>query len=379
MLLYLRLMRLDVVLAVLLSVFAVAAGILDGDGGFDTAVLVSASLLMTIPLAWRRTHPMGVLVVAMGAMAGAAVLTQAPESPPTLFATVIAVYSVAAYTPLRSAIAGSVVAAAAITVAIATDTSDSLANVAPTLLLFVVAPLVAGAIARSREDAAEKLRARTAALEAEREETRREAAAQERARIARELHDVVSHGMSMIAVQADAAEAALEIRPELAGQPVAAVKNAARESLADMRRMLGLLRESERDAADNAHGVEDLPALIDRVKAAGVVVSLTVTGEPRPLPPEIGLTAYRVVQEALTNTIKHKSGAHAEVAVDYSAGEVTVAVVDAGRTRQNEEAGGKGLAGMRERVELLGGRLLAEHRPSGAFEVRAVLPEATPA
>jgi signal transduction histidine kinase len=372
-------MRLDLALAAALSVLAVITAIVDGDGGAETAVLLLSSLLMTAPLAWRRVHPTGVLLVSMGALAGAAVLTEAPETPPTLFATVIAVYSAAAHTPLRTAVAGAIVASAAITVAIVTDSSDSLGNVPPTLMLFVIAPFAAGAIARSRDETAAELRERAAALEVEREETQREAAAQERARIARELHDVVSHGMSMIAVQADAAEAALETRPELAGRPVAAVKHAARESLADMRRMLGLLRETERDAAVSAHGVDDLPALIDRVNAAGVVVKLTVTGEPRPLAPEVGLTAYRVVQEALTNTVKHKRGAHAEVAVEYGADGVTVAVVDAGPARQSEEAGGDGLTGMRDRVELLGGRLLAEHRPSGAFEVRAVLPEATPA
>ena len=227
---------------------------------------------------------------------------------------------------------------------------------------------------RGRDQATARLHARAAELDAEREETAREAAAQERARIARELHDVVSHGMSIIVVQADAAEAALGKDPELARPPVAVVKQAARDSLSDMRRMLGLLRETEREAAASAHGVAQIPGLVERVRSAGLSVTFGVSGTSRALPSEVDLTVYRVVQEALTNAVRHAPGGLAEVRLVYGNGSVSVAAENDRAELHAHGGDGHGLQGMKERVELLGGDFEAGPVGPDGFRVYASLP-----
>lgn len=206
-----------------------------------------------------------------------------------------------------------------------------------------------------------------------------QAVADERVRIARELHDVVAHNVSLMVVQAQAVAASASDRDRAALDGLA---DTGRAAMTEMHRMLGVLRV-DGDGAERAPqpGVDDLEALVDRARAAGLDVGLEVEGEARPLPPTVDLTAYRIVQEALTNVVKHAGGAAAGIVVRYGA-EALELRVENGAGRGDHGAGGNGaanggghgLAGMRERVGLFGGRLEAGPREGGGFAVRAVLP-----
>jgi signal transduction histidine kinase len=230
-------------------------------------------------------------------------------------------------------------------------------------VLVVLAPVVAGRVVR-------RLRELTLHLERERERGARAAVAEERARIARELHDVVAHGVSVIAIQSDAAEAALSRDPQLAAPPLAAIKGSAREALTEMRRLVGLLRDDDDGAALLPQpGLAELPELVAR---AGVPAALHTTGRPRPLAPGVDICAYRIVQEALTNVRKHAGPVATTVDIAWGDDTLTLTVRDTG-SGAAPNGHGHGLIGMRERVRLLEGELHAGPA-KGGFEVRAVLP-----
>ena len=241
-------------------------------------------------------------------------------------------------------------------------------------ILVVVAPVAAGRIVRRERLQQRRLEDLTLHLERERERGARAAVAEERARIARELHDVVAHGVSVIAIQSDAAEAALERDPSLAGPPLRAIRGSARDALAEMRRLLGVLRADEEGSETTPQpGLAQLPELVAR---AGVPVTLVVSGEPRTLPAGIDISAYRIVQEALTNVHKHAGAAPTTVRIAWSDDCLELEVRDHGPGALSSPAPGEGhgLIGMRERVRLLGGELRTGPAASGGFEVRAVLP-----
>jgi signal transduction histidine kinase len=241
-------------------------------------------------------------------------------------------------------------------------------------ILVVIAPVAVGRIVRRERLQQRRLEDLTLHLERERERGARAAVAEERARIARELHDVVAHGVSVIAIQSDAAEAALDRDPALAGPPLRAIRGSARDALAEMRRLLGVLRSDEDESGTMPQpGLAQLPELVAR---AGVPVALEVTGEPRALPAGIDISAYRIVQEALTNVHKHAGAVPTTVLVAWSDDRVELAVRDLGPGANGSPAAseGHGLIGMRERVRLLGGELRTGPAAGGGFEVRAVLP-----
>jgi signal transduction histidine kinase len=192
--------------------------------------------------------------------------------------------------------------------------------------------------------------------------------AEERARIARELHDVVAHGVSVIAVQADAAEAALEHDPARAGRPLRSIRGSAQDALAEMRRMVGVLGETHERGPQP--GLAQLPALIEQ---AGVPVEFAQDGEPVAVPASLDLTAYRIVQEALTNVRKHAGSAPTSVHVSWQPDTLHLSVRDRG-PGPNGHGDGHGLVGMRERVRIHGGRLHAGPAAGGGFEVVAELP-----
>jgi signal transduction histidine kinase len=208
----------------------------------------------------------------------------------------------------------------------------------------------------------------------DRERTERAAIAEERARIARELHDVVAHGVSVIAVQADAAEAALAYEPARAGPPLRTIRDSAQDALGEMRRMLGVLRADD-EGSERAPqpGLRELPELLDHARAGGLPVEVELDGDPRPLPTSLDLTAYRIVQEALTNVRKHAPGAPTTVRVAWRAGALELQVRDSGPGPDGHEDG-HGLVGMRERVRIHGGRLRTGSAAGGGFEVLAELP-----
>jgi signal transduction histidine kinase len=335
-------------------------------------------LLATVPLAWRRTRPFAVLCVVMGAIAAeAAIAGDAPIGGLVLFPMLVALYSVAAYADRRRAIAGLLIGWAASVVHGAHD---------PDVLSFGELVLVdvfffwflgggtwlAGLYVRSRREEA-------SGFELEREEAARRAVAEERARIARELHDVIAHGVSLMGVQAAAAESMLDADPQQAREPLRSIQDTARDSIGELRRLLGILRELEGEPSRSPQpGLAQLDALVEHARAGGLDVSLTREGSQAPLPAGIELSAYRIVQEALTNARKHGGSRHADVRVLRGAHDLRIEVVDDGG-KTGAPGNGHGLVGMRERVALYGGALEAGPQATGGYAVRARLPlEAAP-
>jgi len=232
----------------------------------------------------------------------------------------------------------------------------------------ILACWMLGVFVRARRHEA-ALAARSAALERQAEQ----AVAAERARIARELHDIVAHHLSVVVLQAAGARASG--RP--ADGALQKIERSGREALTEMRRLLAVLREPRDEPGRYPQpGVGQLPALAESVRAAGLTVDLVVDSDHGALPAAVDVSAYRIVQEALTNVLKHAGPAHAEVAVGCADGAVTIEVTDdgAGIPASGAETGGQGLTGMRERVAIFGGELRAGPRPGGGYAVRARLP-----
>jgi signal transduction histidine kinase len=211
--------------------------------------------------------------------------------------------------------------------------------------------------------------------EREREVAAREAVVEERARIARELHDAIAHNVSMMVVQAGAERRVLDPSQESTRDVLETVEEIGRNALTEMRRLVGMLRTDDDDPLAPQPGLGDLPTLVGQVREAGLPVELHVEGAPRSLPVGLELSAYRIVQEALTNALKHAGEARASVRVRYADDSLELEVVDDGAGAPAELAsGGHGLVGMRERVALYGGRFEAGRRPAGGFTVRVLLP-----
>jgi signal transduction histidine kinase len=247
-----------------------------------------------------------------------------------------------------------------------------------TSLLVLTVAWLAGENVRARRTRWSALQERAQRLELEREERARQAVDEERMRIARELHDVVAHSMSVIAVQAGVAHHVIDTRPELAKQALGTIETTSRAALVELRRMLGLLRRrgDTEDSLAPAPGLEDLHALGTGFADAGLTVSIDMSGDASLVPRGLQLSAYRIVQESLTNALKH-GGASATVHVASSAGGVVVEVSDPGkrgRPSASASGAGQGLVGMRERVALFNGVLDAGPDPAGGFRVRAELP-----
>jgi signal transduction histidine kinase len=245
------------------------------------------------------------------------------------------------------------------------------------LLVLVAAALGYGALLRSRNAVVAE---RDATVEAHAETQRQRALLEERTRIARELHDVVAHHISGIAVQAETARYTTPDLPPLAAERFAAIGDSARSTLDEMRRLLGVMREfSDASSLSPQPGLAELNVLIDEARSLGATVRFTVRGEAVQLPADVGLVAYRVVQEALTNARRHAAGSSVEVSVDYTPTLVRVRVRDHGPGAADGSAGGFGLIGMRERVETVGGTLAHGDHADGGYEVIAELPvPATP-
>lgn len=235
---------------------------------------------------------------------------------------------------------------------------------------------LAGDRSRTRRAYLDQVTERARDLERQRDQQAELAVAAERARIARELHDAVAHGLSIIVIQAQAAAGAMERRPATARAALAAIVATGRDSLGEMRRLLGLSRPDGPELAP-LPGLADLPALVRRVRATGLPVTLDQSGTPAELPTGVGLSAYRIAQEGLTNVLKHAGPrATVDVRVHYGGNAVEVSVVDTGPGAGGppDERRGNGLRGMRERVAMLGGTFTARDRPTGGFQVTARLP-----
>jgi signal transduction histidine kinase len=222
----------------------------------------------------------------------------------------------------------------------------------------------------------ERAERRAALFAADREARAREVVIEERARMARELHDSVGHALNVVVLHAGAAQRMVETKPALAREALESIETAGRQALGDIERMLGILRAPDEETSrDAAPGMSQLETLCDQVREAGLPVDLTVLGEARPLPASLDLTAYRLVQESLTNTLKHAGKTRASVHVEYEKDALAIVVLDDGRgVTPTTVGGGRGLVGMRERVATFRGELEAGPRAEGGFAVRARLP-----
>ncbi len=250
-------------------------------------------------------------------------------------------------------------------------------DVVSTWAVFIVLPFAGAHVIGSRTAATEELQADAQRLETEQHERARRAIGEERIRIARELHDVIAHSVSVMVIQTAAARRLARHDHDAAGEALDAVANCGREALSEMRRMVGVLHRGDLDLA-GAPGLTQLPLLADRARASGLPVELRIAGDPRPLPQMIDLVAFRVVQEALTNVIKHAGTARAQVKVAYAARTLEIDVIDDGRGPGHPDPGpeesGHGLIGMQERLAVYGGELQTGPGRGGGFHVRARIP-----
>jgi signal transduction histidine kinase len=338
-------------------------------------VVAVATAIATLALALRRRVPLataGLVAVAVGGPELFTVLTIQLWG--GFLTVLVAAYSVARHAPARAAAIGAGALAVAIAIVeLRVPVSATAANI-PFIWVPVCAAVAAGRALRTREHRHAETSDRARRLEAERDASVRAAVADERERIARELHDIVAHCVSVMVVQAGAAEDLLDRDPQRARQPLLAIQETGREAVAELRRMLGLLRrEAATPALTPQPGTAQLNELVAQMDAAGLPVRLQVAGTPRPLPPGIELAGYRIVQEALTNALKHAGPASATVSLRYDEQALEIEVVDDGRGG-TVNGRGHGLIGMRERTALYRGELDAGPRPEGGFGVRVRLP-----
>ena len=343
-------------------------------GSFSARRLADALLvlLMTASLAWRRRAPVAVVsVVAVSSTLGYAFLDGFGTP---LIALLVAVYSLGAHAAgrAREVGVGVVVAGVAASELVAVSRGDDPAF--PGVWLLLALPFVLGRLRRWQMLDAARLRERAAQLERERDEKARLAVAQERERIARDLHDVIAHAVSLIVVQARAGRRTAGGESGATRESLDAIEGTGREALTEMRRLVGMLR-TDREAAVVAPqpGLGQLDALVSQVTEAGLPVELSIEGDVAELPAGIDVSAYRIVQEALTNALKHAGPATARVVVRYRPEELELEVVDTGLGLA-EAGSGHGLVGMHERVSLYGGEIEAGSGDAGGFTVRARLP-----
>jgi signal transduction histidine kinase len=334
---------------------------------------------VAVPFVARRRAPLVVLAVVTGAsLAWTYALYPLSQQGPFVpfVALIVASYTAAAYTAGREAALsmGVVVAALAAGVLSGALGGQPAGDYIPFALWIAVAYAV-GCVFRRRQLLAARLGDRLASVERDRDANTRRAVADERARIARELHDVIAHSVSVMVVQAGAGERVLEADPAGARESFNSIRETGGQTLIEMRRLLGLLRDEEQALSLAPQpSIARLGALIHDVCAAGLQTSLTIEGEQKPLAPGIELSAYRIVQEALTNTRKHADAGRAEVIVSYGSDDVTIEILDDGAAGPSSNGYGHGLIGMRERAALYGGTIATGFRPDGGFRVRAVLP-----
>ncbi|GAA4676626.1 two-component sensor histidine kinase [Phytohabitans rumicis] len=329
------------------------------------ATLLLAALA-SIPLVWRRRYPFPVTVACGAGTIGLALVHGLGDMP---LGQLVATYTLAAVAGARARLVGGVGTLAG-TAFCVLYLSNKLGELAITMTLFVAAWAL-GTSTRARHDRIALLEERGRRQAEERES----AASRERERIARDMHDILAHSISLIAVQAEAGPVLVRTNPERAERVFDTIGETARETLTQLRRTLGVLRgESGRAPQPDLDGVAELA---ERAREAGLAVAVEERGDPRTLPPELGLTAYRVVQESLTNVVRHARASQVWIRLEWAEDRLGVAVSDDGRG-PGEPNGGHGLIGMRERVNAVGGTLRTGAGPDGkGFLVSATLPVGT--
>jgi signal transduction histidine kinase len=362
-----------------------------GAGAVDYGVALAVSAALVLPLVWRRSR----VTLSAGVVAAVSVLQliTGVEPVPAQFVILITLYTLAAYGPrwaslggLGLAIAGAAIGLVRFGDMIGLSGTEPVLTTVPLflILLFFVESLVllawtVGDLARSRRLTYQALEDRTRRLEVERQQERDLAAADERSHIAREMHDIVAHSLSVIITQADGARYASAQSPELAVRTLGTIADTGRGSLREMRRLLGVLRGDETASTRPLPTLDDVDSLIQAVRRSGVRVACRRIGTPRrELPLGAELTAYRVIQESLTNVLKHAGAdTSTEVSLDYGTRGLTISVDDDGRGASPDPTtagAGQGITGMTERVRLYDGTVTAAPRTGGGYRVQAFIP-----
>jgi signal transduction histidine kinase len=360
----------DRVLAVVLTVAAQLEVWLGNGNGADAhrTVAAAVSLLATSSVAVRRRRPLQVGVLVAWAFAVQLGVWGDPQIMAASIAYFCALYALTVWTSPRGFALGVGLVLLSFPVTVLGPNGVRVASAA----LFTIVTLVVIVLVRRVVGDRER---RAQLAERERDLAAREAVVEERARIARELHDAIAHNVSMMVVQAGAERRVLGGDGSSTGEVLETIEQIGRGALTEMRRLVGMLRSDNGDPLAPQPGLADLATLATQVCEAGLPVELVVEGERRELPVGIELSAYRIVQEALTNALKHAGDAHAKVLVRYGADSLELEILDDGAgAAPRVSSGGHGLVGMRERVALYGGRFDAGRRPNGGFGVRVLLP-----
>ena len=362
------------------------------------------ALALVLPLAWRRTHP-GASAATVYSVALAHLFLGPLLIMPVDLVVLLALYSVTVHGPrwaYRTAIGGALLGGLVLGAVLTADVRGRGLGLetgvfsAVAVALLAVAAFAFGLVRRSRREVIGSLVDRAQRLEVEGQQQAQIAAAAERTRIAREMHDIVAHSLSVIIAQADGGRYAAEAEPAAAVRSLTTIGETGRAALTDMRRLLGVLRPPEQGSAETTDAdtgagpsgtpgpvdlvpqpaVADIERLVDQVRDSGMEVSVVRIGTARPLPPGTGLTVYRICQESLTNVLKHGGpGVHASVLLQWAPRALVLEVTDDGRgAASTPDGGGHGQLGMRERAVMLGGTLTLGPRPGGGYRVRAEIP-----
>jgi len=358
--------RFDIVLAVVLGLLAEIEAWVGATTGRERLVLAVAGPLMASTVAIRRRYPAAAGIAAALLANVVAIGWKPPNSVSYGIAWLCSIYALTVWTSTLEFAIG------AAAVALPTFAAVAIRGAPKGGISFTVVALAVMLLVRRVVGDRER---RAQIAERERDLIAREAVVEERARIARELHDVIAHHVSMIVLQAGAERRVLDGANASTRDVLETVEQTGRSALTEMRRLLGMLRGDETEPLTPQPGLVDVPVLVEQLREAGLPVELEVEGDRRELPVGIELSAYRIVQEALTNALKHARDARTSVRVSYGPDSLELEIVDDGApAAQPVERGGHGLVGMRERVALYGGSIEAGSRPTGGFAVRVLLP-----
>jgi len=359
--------KLDVVLAIVLAVASELEAWLGNLSNEQQLIVAVTGPLMASTVAFRRRYPAAAGIAAAVIADVVAIVWKPPNVASVGIAWLCSIYALTVWTTTRLFVIGAAVLAIPplVSVAITGEPKGGATFTVVTLVVMLLVRRVVG----DRERRAQM-------AERERDLVAREAVVEERARIARELHDVIAHHVSMIVLQAGAERRVLDDDANATTREVLeTVERTGRSALTEMRRLLGMLRSDGNEPLAPQPGLSDVPILVRQLRDAGLPVELQVEGERRELPVGLELSAYRIVQEALTNALKHAGDAKASVSIRYGSDSLELEIADDGtRAGTQVPSGGHGLVGMRERVALYGGRFDAGRRPSGGFAVRVLLP-----
>jgi len=360
----------DEVLAAALTALALLEVVLTGAPEWQRLATTALAVGLGVTAARRSRHPLpllGLIVAISVASLALPPLARPPTNSGVFLFLLLAVYSAAAHTSGRGSLVAVGMTVGLFLANFAMNTTDLAADAVIFYSLLLGAPWVAGRAVRQRrlndrELEHEKVRAAAAIVE-------------ERARIARELHDVVAHSISVMILQARGGRRVFQSDPTDAREAFAVIESTGQQALDEMRRLVGMLRSGDETLPLAPQpSLKELGTLVEQVRAAGLPVQLDVEGEPRDLPPGVDLSAFRIVQEALTNALTHAGPARARVVLRYGADDLELEVTDDGSGTGDGSGSGYGLVGMRERIEVYGGELEAGRQPGGGYALRVRLP-----